>query len=141
MKNKNEMVLESWLKMTTIINNEKITSDLPFNESMICRYLYQHKDEDVTATDLCRSMRMQKSQMNRTIINMEDKGLIHRKRNEVDRRQIFIKLNEDMVEVYNKQHEKVLEIVDMIFDKMGHDKMDDVIEIFDLVSKTALETL
>lgn len=141
MTNKSEIVLESWLRMTTIINNEKITSDLPFNESMICRYLYQHKDENVTATDLCASMRMKKSQMNRTLNNMEHKGLIVRNRNNFDRRQIFIQLNEDMVKAYHQQHEKVLKLVDSIFDKMGSDKMDEVIELFDLVSKTALESL
>lgn len=30
---KNEQVLEAWLQMTTVINNERITSDLPYNES------------------------------------------------------------------------------------------------------------
>lgn len=141
MINKNEKVLESWLRMTTIINNEKITSDLPFNESMICRYLYEHKAEDVTATDLCAFMRMKKSQMNRTLTNMEKKGLISRNRNHNDRRQIFIQLNEGMIKVYHSQHEKVLKIVDGIYEKMGPDKMDEVIELFDLVSKTALEML
>ena len=141
MTNKSEKVLESWLRMTTIINNEKITSDLPFNESMICRYLYQHKDENVTATDLCAIMRMKKSQMNRTLNNMEHKGLIVRNRNDLDHRQIFIQLNEDMVEAYHQQHEKVLKLVDSIFEKMGPEKMDEVIELFDLVSKTALESL
>ena len=31
----NEQVLEAWLQMTTVINNERITPDLPYNESMI----------------------------------------------------------------------------------------------------------
>ena len=53
---KNEQVLEAWLQMTTVINNERITPDLPYNESMICRYLYQNQDINVTATDLCNYM-------------------------------------------------------------------------------------
>ena len=52
----NEQVLEAWLQMTTVINNERITPDLPYNESMICRYLYQNQDINVTATDLCNYM-------------------------------------------------------------------------------------
>lgn len=68
---KNEQVLEAWLQMTTVINNERITPDLPYNESMICRYLYQNQDINVIATDLCNYMRMQKSQMNRTLTSME----------------------------------------------------------------------
>ena len=75
---KNEQVLEAWLQMTTVINNERITSDLPYNESMICRYLYQNQDENVTATDLCNYMRMQKSQMNRTLTNNAFGRIIYR---------------------------------------------------------------
>ena len=90
---KNEQVLEAWLQMTTVINNERITPDLPYNESMICRYLYQNQDINVTATDLCNYMRMQKSQMNRTLTSMEKKGLITRIRSEQDTRKIYITLN------------------------------------------------
>ena len=93
---KNEQVLEAWLQMTTVINNERITSDLPYNESMICRYLYQNQDKNVTATDLCNWMRMQKSQMNRTLTSMEKKDLITRIRSEQDTRKIYITLNDSM---------------------------------------------
>lgn len=89
---KNEQVLEAWLQMTTVINNERITPDLPYNESMICRYLYQNQDINVTATDLCNYMRMQKSQMNRTLTSMEKKELITRIRSEQDTRKIYITL-------------------------------------------------
>ena len=89
---KNEQVLEAWLQMTTVINNERITPDLPYNESMICRYLYQNQDINVTATDLCNYMRMQKSQMNRTLTSMEKKQLITRAIHK-HRNGIFIDLN------------------------------------------------
>ena len=141
MRNKNEKVLEAWLSMTTIINNERITSDLPYNESMICRYLYQNKDQNVTATDLCNWMRMQKSQMNRTLTNMEKKNLITRTRATEDTRKIYVTLNEQMMAVYKKQHKKILKIVGEIFDKIGYEKQDEVIDLFELIAKTAKETL
>lgn len=141
MKNKNEQVLEAWLQMTTAINNERITQDLPYNESMICRYLYKNKDQNVTATDLCHFLRMQKSQMNRTLTNMEKKDLITRVRSEKDNRKIFVTLNDEMVRVYKKQHRKILKIVGQLFDKIGYEKQDEVIELFDLITKTAKETL
>ena len=96
----NEQVLEAWLQMTTVINNERITPDLPYNESMICRYLYQNQDINVTATDLCNYMRMQKSQMNRTLTSMEKKQLITRIRSEQDTRKIYITLNDSMIKIY-----------------------------------------
>ena len=133
----NEKVLSSWVKMTTVINNDKITCSLPFNEAMICRYLYLNRNKNVIASQLCEWIGIQKSQMNRTLTNMENKNLIHRVRNEEDRRQIFVVLNEEMIEVYRKQHEDVLNIVDRICDELGEDKSKEVIEIFDLISKTA----
>lgn len=140
---KNEQVLEAWLQMTTVINNERITSDLPYNESMICRYLYQNQNQnqDVTATDLCNYMRMQKSQMNRTLTSMEKKNLITRVRSEQDNRKIYVTLNDSMIQIYKKQHEKILKIVDQLFDKIGYEKQSEVIELFDLITQTAKEML
>ena len=103
---KNEQVLEAWLQMTTVINNERITSDLPYNESMICRYLYQNQNQDVTATDLCNYMRMQKSQMNRTLTSMEKKNLITRVRSEQDNRKIYVTLNDSMIQFIRNNMKK-----------------------------------
>lgn len=141
MNNKNEQVLEAWLQMTTAINNEKITQDLPYNESMICRYLYQNQHQNVTATDLCDWMRMQKSQMNRTLTNMEKKDLITRVRSEEDNRKIYVTLNDEMIRVYKNQHQKILKIVDELFDKIGYEKQDEVIDLFELIAKTARQML
>ena len=138
---KNEQVLEAWLQMTTVINNERITPDLPYNESMICRYLYQNKNINVTATDLCNYMRMQKSQMNRTLTNMEKKDLITRIRSEKDTRKIYITLNDSMIKIYKAQHKKILEIVDQLFDKIGYERQSEVIELFNLITQTAKEML
>ena len=141
MKNKNEKVLDAWLEMTTVINNERITVDLPYNESMICRYLYQNQDQRVTATDLCNWMRMQKSQMNRTLTTMEKKNLITRVRSQEDHRQIFLTLNASMMQVYQDQHEKIIKLVDGIFKKIGYDKQEEAIELFNLISQTAKEII
>ena len=108
---------------------------------MICRYLYQNQDINVTATDLCNYMRMQKSQMNRTLTSMEKKGLITRIRSEQDTRKIYITLNDSMIRIYKKQHEKILKIVDELFDKIGYEKQPEVIELFDLITQTAKEML
>lgn len=76
---KNEQVLEAWLQMTTVINNERITPDLPYNESML--------------------------------------------------------------KIYKTQHEKILKIVDELFDKIGYERQSEVIKLFDLITQTAKEML
>lgn len=134
---RSEQILSAWLKMTTIINNDKITGTLPFNEAMICRYLYENRDKNVIASKLCQWMHMKKSQMNRTLTNMENKNLIHRIRNTEDKRQIFIVLNDEMNEVYQKQHQKVLQIVDDICKELGEEKTEEVLSLFSLISNIA----
>lgn len=70
-----ESLLDAWISLTTIINNDRLVSVLPYNEAVVCRILLQHVDEDITATELCKIMNMQKSQMNHTLAAMEHKNL------------------------------------------------------------------
>ena len=43
--------------------------------------------------------------------------------------------------IYKKQHEKVLKIVDELFEKIGYERQPEVIELFDLITQTAKEML
>ena len=45
--------------------------------------------------------------MNRTLTSMEKKQLITRIRSEDDNRKIYVSLNDSMIKIYKKQHEKV----------------------------------
>lgn len=134
---KSEQILSAWLKMTMIINNDKLTETLPFNEAMICRCLYENRNTNVIASQLCEWMHMKKSQMNRTLTNMENKKLIQRIRNVEDKRQIFIVLNDEMIDVYQKQHQKILQIVDDICKELGDEKTEEILSMFSLVANIA----
>ena len=72
---------------------------------------------------------------------MEKKNLITRVRSEQDNRKIYVTLNDSMIQIYKKQHEKILKIVDQLFDKIGYEKQSEVIELFDLITQTATEML
>ena len=144
MKN-NEKILNAWLKLSTTICNERIVSELPYNETMICSILHHNASEDpekkITATDLCEKMNMQKSQMNRTLNTMEQKGLIFRKRSEKDKRQVFVTMNMEKAGIYKKQHEKILKFVDSIMEKVGKDKAEEIIQMFTLITSKAKEVM
>ena len=144
MKN-NEKILNAWLKLSTTICNERIVSELPYNETMICSILHHNASEDpekkITATDLCEKMNMQKSQMNRTLNTMEQKGLIFRKRSEKDQRQVFVTMNMEKAGIYKKQHEKILKFVDSIMEKVGKDKAEEIIQMFTLITSKAKEVM
>ena len=145
MQNINEKVLSAWLKLSTAICNERIVSELPYNESLVCGILHEnaveHPEEKITATDLCEKTNMQKSLMNRTLNSLEDKGLIFRKRSEKDKRQVFVSMNMENAEVYERQHKNILRVVDEIVEKVGKEKADEIISLFTLISNKAKEVI
>ena len=73
-----ERLLTSWLMMITAVDSERIPTQLPYNEAVVCNLLYTNKDKEITATDLCTMTKIMKSQMNRILTNLEEKGLIER---------------------------------------------------------------
>ena len=145
MQNINEKVLSAWLKLSTAICNERIVSELPYNESLVCGILHEnaveHPEEKITATDLCEKTNMQKSLMNRTLNSLEEKELIFRKRSEKDKRQVFVSMNMDNAEVYERQHKNILRVVDEIVEKVGKEKADEIISLFTLISNKAKEVI
>ena len=145
MKNINEKILGAWLKLSTAICNERIVSELPYNESLVCGILHEnaveHPEEKITATDLCEKTNMQKSLMNRTLNSLEEKGLIFRKRSEKDKRQVFVSMNMENAEVYERQHKNILRVVDEIIEKVGKEKADEIISLFTLISNKAKEVI
>ena len=145
MQNINEKVLSAWLKLSTAICNERIVSELPYNEYLGCGILHEnaveHPEEKITATDLCEKTNMQKSLMNRTLNSLEEKGLIFRKRSEKDKRQVFVSMNMENAEVYERQHKNILRVVDEIVEKVGKEKADEIISLFTLISNKAKEVI
>lgn len=145
MQNINEEVLDAWLRLSTTICNEKMVSDMPYNETMICGILYQNAnhcpEKKLTATELCTKLKMLKSQMNRTLNSMEKKGLIFRERSACDKRQIYVELNMENFEIYERQHRKILDFVGRLLEKMGKEKAEDIVKIFTLISDTADEVM
>lgn len=145
MSSLNERLLERWIDLSLSIMNERIVSELPYNESLICNILSRqernHPGSVLTATELCQMMQMQKSQMNRTLTHMEEKGLIARERSCTDKRQVFIRLSENPESIYQQQHEMILGIVDRVIEKMGEEKAEMLADIFSTLAETAEDVL
>ena len=144
MREQNEKLLGAWLRLSTAINNDRLSSDLPYNEALLCNILYSSQQKSpnsgLTATDLCRYAKMLKSQMNRTLQSMEEKGIICRQRSNADHRQVFITLNRAS-DLYQKQHEKIMDVVNRIAEKLEPDQVNDIIDIFTKISNIADEVL
>lgn len=137
METLSEQLLEAWLDISAIIRNDRIVNGLTFNETFICNILLRQKKRDastfLTAVDLCASTGILKSQMNRCLTSLEEKGLIERIRSEEDKRKIYIKFLEENGGLYEKEHQHSLKIPDKLIQEMGEEKVEQMIELLDQV--------
>lgn len=145
MEQLNERVLNAWLGLSTTVINSRVVSELPYNESLVCNALYrelkQEQPQKLTATDLCNRTRILKSQMNRTLKQLEKKSVIIRQRCPIDKRKSYIMLNDDGISVYQKQHQVILSLIDGIIEQLGEDKVLEAITLFQQVSDIASNIL
>ena len=136
-----ETLLSSWLKLSTTINHSRIVSALSYNESLICGVLTRHmasgQNKPLTATDLCRETKMLKSQMNRTLNQLEEKLMIQRERSTKDKRQVYILLNPEQANIFQKQHQDILDSVEHIVDELGTKEATQAVILFNKISTLA----
>lgn len=134
-----EELLNAWLRLSTAINNTRLVSEMTYNESLICNILYNQakKAGTITATDLCNMTNMLKSQMNRTLNQLEKKNMITRERSTIDKRQVYITMNLKQCQLYEQQHAKILHILDAVITKLGNEKAIDAISLLNQISDVA----
>ncbi len=129
----NERLLEAWLETSTVISNRRLTNALSYNESLICHILYERQQsgqpEYLTATNLCHETKILKSLMNATLNSLEKKGMAERIRSEFDRRQVYVRLKKEGMEIYLAEHRKILDMVDEVIDTVGEEKIAEFIPI------------
>ena len=141
MENINEHLLTAWLRLSTSVVNSRVVSDLSYNESLVCNILYTAFKKEpkhlLTATDLCNATKMLKSQMNRTLNHLETKNIITRIRSSHDKRQVFVKFNLDAADLYLKQHQKILSLIDTIISHIGPQKTEETLQLFTSICDVA----
>lgn len=141
MNSLNESLLASWVNLSTSVNNERVVSEMPYNESLVCHILYrntmQAKDTKMTATELCEQTHILKSQMNRILNHLEEKKFIKRSRSEQDKRQVYISFNPEQADSFQKQHEKLLRLLDAIIGEIGVDAAKEAAELFNKIATAA----
>ena len=140
-----EKLLSSWVRLSTAVVNNRVVTNMSYNESLVCHVLYENtlseKPKELTATDLCEKTHILKSQMNRILTSLENKNIITRIRSLKDKRQINIALNMDHAGLFKTQHEHIIKLIETIVDRIGLDTTKDAIRIFDIISDTADDLL
>lgn len=137
----NEELLYSWLRLTTTISNDRLVSELPFNESLICHVLLHHGNIGMSPTELCQETKMVKSLMNRTLNSLEEKGMIKRSRREENKRWVKILLDESKLDKYHCQHERIISLIDAVMNQYGKDKAAEVVNMMTKIADIAQEVV
>lgn len=137
-----EEILSAWLQISMSVNNSRIISDITYdmtyNESLICNILYNHyknnKKELLTATDLCNKTKILKSQMNRTLNNLEKHSFITKQRSTKDKRNVYIIMTPEQAKRYEEQHKKILHVLDELCEQLGTKDTNEAIRLFKSIS-------
>lgn len=126
-----EELLAAWLRLGSIIDNQRLVSELPFNEAMVCGLILraQENGDALTARDLCAQTRILKSQMNAILHSLEKKGFLQRKRSQKDLRQIELFLLPEGQERYLDSHRQTLALVDRLIDEAGQETIQTLIPL------------
>lgn len=122
-----EALLSAWLNLSANLWNERIVQNLSYNESFVCNLLSQQQRRQpeepwLTARELCRRTKLLKSQMNKTLNDLEDKGYILRQRFDSDRRLIYVSLTPEGLTQYLREHEHILSVVSAVTQRLGAEK-------------------
>ncbi len=146
METLNEDLLSAWLRLSSVIDNQRLTRDIPFNEALVCNLLAQaaRRGETLTARDLCDQTRILKSQMNAILLSLEEHGVIERCQSQRDRRKIELRLLPQGMERYTASHADILAMIDRLIAQMGAEKirqliplLHQVVDTFDMIQQEA----
>lgn len=138
-----EDLIRIWLRMSGVIKNNRLISTMTFNEIFVCNILYQQKQEHterLTASEIGQRTKLLKSQMNKIICSLESQGLIQRIRSTEDKRKVYLELNEDKIDLYLAEHERVLSMLNQLITTIGEEKIQQVIRLMNEITDT-METI
>lgn len=119
-----DQLLDAWLSLTSTLWNTRVVSSMPFNEAHVMGILLRQSTPDhlLTATDLIRRTHLLKSQMNKILSTLEEKGYIVRTRAHQDRRMAYIQLTDAGKAAYHQEHAGVESLLAQLIDRIGEDR-------------------
>lgn len=130
----NNLIL-SWVKLSGIIKNNRITTGLKYNEAIVMLILYSRYLKDgvglVSVQDIIKETGMLKSLVNRTLGNLEQKGLIEYSIGASDRRTRTVKCVKEKLDVFLSVHNSSLGVSQSIIDIIGEQDTATFINIVD----------
>lgn len=136
-------LLVAWVRLSAMLKNHRITKGLMYNEAAVMleaylRYL-DGGDGLISVKELLEKTRMLKSQLNRTVNSLEDKGLITKVHCEYDKRMLYIRCVEEKLDVFLSVHEQSLVLANRVVSIIGEDDTAAFIRIVNKLSNEKTE--
>lgn len=129
MENRSLELIQAWIKLSSILKNTRFTKELPYNEAVVMLQLYQAGSKPISIRQITANTGMLKSQVNRTINSLEEKGLLVRCASEGDRRIGYVRCVEERLDTFLQVHTRSMEIANSITQIIGADDADTFIRI------------
>lgn len=120
-----EEMLRSYINMSANIKENRLLSDLSFNEIMVMNLIVE---EEMSFKELQNRLNILKSQLNRIINDLKNKSLIETYIPLDDKRKLMIKKGSSIA-LYFKEHEKMLKLMSLVKKELGENDFKKLIEL------------
>lgn len=120
-----EELLRAYINMSVNIKENRLLSDLSFNEIMVMNLIVE---EERSFKELEERLNILKSQLNRIINDLKTKGLVETYIPLNDKRKLIIKKGNN-IELYNTEHERMLRLMSLVKNKLGEADFKKLIEL------------
>lgn len=107
----------------------------------MCGKRNREAGNDTKISDIVKHMQVPPPAVSRTMKTLEERDLIHRSVNKMDRRNTMVELTESGDQVLREAERKILEFQGRIFAKAGQEEIDQVIRILNHIYDIARSEL
>lgn len=132
-KTQEEQLLESWVALSSILKNNRITKGLMYNESIVMLLAYRKyehtQSQKISIKEIIQQTNMKKSLVNRTVNSLIEKNLLERCESEDDKRVQYVRCVKENIETFLLVHEESLQIVREIIAIIGEEDTERFIAI------------
>ena len=129
-------LIQSWVRLSAMLKNSRFTKELPYNESIVMLQLYQAGQQSISMKEIIERTHMLKSQVNRTINSLEEKGLLERCQGDGDRRLGYVRICRDRLDLFLQVHAASMEIAKNISQIIGPEDTESFIRIVDKLAQS-----
>ncbi|GGH74081.1 DNA-binding MarR family transcriptional regulator [Pullulanibacillus pueri] len=113
--------------------SQEIHAELTYDQQFALRHI--HKRKTTTSSELAQFLNVNKSAITALIRRLEEKGLIKRERQSLDRRIVHLSLTTKGVQLFDECEKKINELVSQLIKRF---KDQEIIQFIELYEKLAL---